>query len=88
MCSSVTISFTNERRPGLSNASMPPPAGAVTENADNNAPGMQRSATTAARAWQPTSAPLPVRCSTSRVTATVFSQLPLLETSWPKKSRR
>ena len=31
----------------------------------------------------PTASPLPVRCSTSRVRATLVSQFPVFETSWP-----
>jgi hypothetical protein len=32
---------------------------------------------------RPIASPLPVRCSTSRVSATLVSQLPVFDTSWP-----
>ena len=36
----------------------------------------------------PTATPLPVRWSTSSVSATIVSQLPVLETVWPMKNSR
>src|SRR5579884_130930 len=36
----------------------------------------------------PTAVPLSVRCSTSRVRATIVSQFPLFDTSWPTKNSR
>ena len=42
--------------------------------------------------WQadsaPTATPLPVRCRTSSVSATIVSQLPVFETVWPMKNSR
>ena len=61
---------------------------------------LDRSATSPANAdstrigpnWQaasaPTATPLLVRCRTSSVSATIVSQLPEFEISWPMKNRR
>ena len=123
--SETTISVTNERRTGLSNASRTPPTAATPYRAPRFGWGWKaraastndwaispiwvtvsrrflstRSATRPANGeksrigpnWQavsrPTARPLEVRLSTSSVSATMVSQLPVLEMSWPMKNSR
>ena len=72
---SVCVSISS-RRLSRRSASTPP-------SAPNSRIGRNCSA-----AVMPTATPLPVRCTTSHISATVCIQLPEMETIWPANQRR